>query len=155
MTKAELFEEIRVRLREPQVSSEEDPFLYTDDELVIHVRSALRWARVNRTISTDAEMAPDGTLLPEPSEEVGVLVALRVASQLLRSDMINRLNSGQMGIYFRAGDNIVDTKTVATNFKAAAQLYDAELESLVNVLLCDPTRSAGSFFGGSTPSFEQ
>ncbi len=154
MTKAEMFEEIRTRLAEPQTATVEEPYTYDDTDLTYHVRSALRWVQQAKAITTTAVMSTLGVLSPEPTDQVGYLVALRVASQLLRSDMISRLNAGDMGVYFRAGDNIIDTKTVAISFKAAASVYDLEIEHLVALILSDATIDTSTALGGSGYNYE-
>jgi hypothetical protein len=154
MTKAELFEEIRTRLSEPQTATVENPYTYDDTELTYHVRSAIRWVQQAKGITTTAAMATNGTLSPEPTDQVGYLLALRVASQLLRSDMISRLTAGDMGVYFRAGDNIIDTKTVATSFKATASVYDAELEHLVAMILSGSDFDTSTALGGTGYNYE-
>lgn len=151
MTKEELHEQIRVLLREPLKETVSGTWLYTDEDLVLYVRSALR-SLVAKGVVTDAVMAADGTLSPEPSNRVGLLIAYHAASALLRGDMIQKLNTGEIGVAFRAGADSLDTKTVATTMKAIANAYDDDLTTLLTIELTDPDSAGQGVFGDSTLS---
>ena len=152
MTKSEIFEEVRTLLREPQTDTISDPWTYSDDDLVLQIRSALRHLKA-KGVSTTTTVSVEGVMDTEPSDAVGTLIALRVASVLLRGDMIRKLNSGELGMYFKAGPDIVDTKTVATNFKKIASEYEDEFEIMLVLALSET--SIGEVFGGPTLSQQQ
>ena len=149
MTKQELFEEVRTLLRDAQVAAVSSPYRYGDEDLTYQIRSALRWARTQGVV-TDAAMSTEGELAPEPSEPVGLLLAYRTAANLLQGDLISRLHSGELGMYFRAGDNIIDTKTAAGAFRFAAALFQNEVASLLFQLLSE--NNIGDVYGGPTLS---
>lgn len=150
MSLAEIYEEIRALLKDVQTATVDAPYTYSDDDLLYPLRSALRWART-KGVDTDADLALNGTLSPTPTETVGVLLSYRVASQLLRGDMISKLGTGELGLYFRAGDSIIDTKTAATVFRGAAKVYDDEVRLLLSQILSSDVSSA-AIFGDDTLS---
>lgn len=147
MTKSELFEEIRNLLREPQINTVSQPWLYTDQELTLQVRSAIRHLSVLGVQSFTAVMTTDGALTSEPTAEQGLLIALYVVQRLLVGDLTNKLLQGDLGIYFRAGSDIIDSKTAAGEFQKAATGYKAEYERLLTMVLSDAIDVANSVFG--------
>lgn len=146
MTRAELFEEIRAALLEPQVGTVQFPYTYTDDDLIVQVRSALRRLR---TIFSDltAELSNVGVLDPEPTEEEGLLIALFVIMRLLRGDLQKRLRNGELGVYFRSGPDIIDTKDVARGFTQVASDYAADYETLLTAVISKKQSVGASVFG--------
>lgn len=150
MEKDELFEEIRALLTEP-LDAMVTPYTYSDEQLTTQVRSALR--RISaKGVSTDAVMSLDGDLNPEPTESVGLLLAYSVASALLRGDMVQKLNTGEIGVYARMGSDILDTKTVANSMKTLSSAYDEEFKILLTIVLSDPDTAADNVFGDDTLS---
>lgn len=140
----ELFEEIRTLLREPQGRTVEAPYTYTNAELILSVRSALRHLR-SVGIQTKGVLDTSGTLEPALEEAVGVLVALYVAKNLLEGDMVSRLNSGELGMYFRTGPDVMDTRGSVPAFKEAAARYRERYEVMLTLVL---TRGIeGAVFG--------
>lgn len=151
MTKAELFEEIRALLLEPQVNTVEDPWVYIDEDLEVQVRSALRRIKAIG-VTTDAVMASDGTLDPEPTEAVGLLVAYSVVSSLLRGDLMQKLLEGELGVLWRAGGDMLDTKTGAREFSSAAGEYSDAAHALLTIILTDQDGGVESVYGEQTNS---
>jgi hypothetical protein len=149
MTRDELFEEIRTLLREPQLDSVSDPWTYSDEDLILQVRSTLRHLKA-QGVTTTADMGTDGTMSADLTARHGALVSLHVATKLLRGDMIRKLNSGELGIYFKSGTDVVDTKTVANNFRDVSTKYDGEYEVLLLLSLNDI--NGAEVFGGPTLS---
>lgn len=145
MDREELFEEIRELLRDIQEGTVEDAWEYSDEILIPQVRSALRHIRV-RGVVTDAEMDREGDFTTEPTEDVGLLIALRVASRLLTGDLTTRLMDGELGTYFRAGPDIIDTRNVVQFFERSAKGLQEEYQELLTMLLSDVTDSAGTMF---------
>lgn len=153
MTKAELFEEIRSLLREPQIETVSDPWLYSDEDLEVQVRSALRHLRV-LGLSVQAvwdENLKDFTTLP--TEREGILIALIVAERLLTGDLIQKLYDGELGTYINAGGDVIDTKTATRAFQAAADRFRERIDLMVAVVNARDGNGehVAALFGGPTP----
>lgn len=154
MTKDEIFEEIRDRLTEALLDTVDNPWRYADEELDRAARAALRYLRVIG-VTTDAVIDEDGVLDPEPTEAVGMLLAYRVASELLSGDLRKRLLDGEMGLSFRMGADFIDTKTMANSLQASGEECDAKFKQLCAIVLSGQYSATNMFFGGPTTSFEQ
>lgn len=152
MGQDELYEEIRALLFEAQVDTVDKPWHYHDDELTFQVRSALRYLRAVG-VSTDAEVDVDGTFTTSPTETIGTLLAYIVASRLLNGDLIQKLLEGEIGIHFRAGRDVMDTKTAAHAFREKASQYKVEAEALMTIVLTDADGGAESIFGHGVTSW--
>jgi hypothetical protein len=148
MTLAELIEEIRALLLEPQMHTVDRPWQYTEYDLVPQIRSALRFLRsigVNLPVTLSAKGVWTGTLL----EPLAMLVCYRVASEMLKGDLMQKLRSGEMGLYFRAGPDIIDTRAASPEaFKAAASGYERDFERILLQVVTGAF--AGDLYGGDT-----
>lgn len=134
MTKDELLEEIRSRLREPQLQTVETPWEYREIDLVMEIRSALRYLRVIG-VPVTATMSPVGALGGTLDENVGIAIACWVSSRLFAGDLARKLGKGELGVYFRAGPDIIDTRNVNSFFAATADAYEGEFKKLVAIIL--------------------
>ena len=134
MTGTELLEEIRTILREAQVSTVAQPWLYSDTDLIYAVRSAFRHLS-SKGLVIEATMDVDGTLDPEISNDLGVLTALYVAQRLIRGDLIRRLGTGSLGTYFRSGPDVIDKRQAAETFRKTADVLLSEYETALVLAL--------------------
>lgn len=151
MVKADLFEHVRALLRDAQKNAGINaPQTYADDDLVPQVRSALRHV-VSLGITTDAAMSATGVLSPEPTDSVGVLLSLRVVAALLRGDMIQRVTSGEFGVLFSMGNDTIDTKTAAIQFKDTADGFEEEFRTLITIILSAEIDKQDVFGGPRAP----
>lgn len=149
MTKSDLFEEIRNLLRDAQVNTVSNPWLYSDEELTFQVRSAIRHLTV-KGISLSAVMSSVGALSPEPTTEQGLLIALYVVARLLSGDLVHKLLQGELGVSYKSGPDSIDTKGAASEFSKAADKYQMEYESLLTMSLTDTVDAGSSVFGDQT-----
>lgn len=150
MNKDEIYEEIRALLREPQVGTVENPWRYDDYDLEIMCKSALRNLRI-KGIPVTSAFTHEGELEPIPSETEGVLIALFVASRLLTGDLTQKLMDGELGIYFKAGPDVIDTQTVARHFHTVADKYDREFRTMLTVALTNLDGGDANVYGKPTP----
>lgn len=134
MNETDIFEEIRAILREPQVSSVANPWNYTDADLIPQVRSAIRNLRA-RGYAAEAEMGADGVFVTEPSETEGMLLCYFVAERLLSGDLLQKLMDGELGVVFKAGADMIDTKTSAMSFSAAGDRFRDEFRTLLAIAM--------------------
>jgi hypothetical protein len=134
MTKDEVFEEIRAALNEAQVNTVSKPWHYTDVDIVPQVRSALRNMRIIG-IPTLADMDPSGDFTTEPTELEGVLIALFVANRLLSGDLMQKLLDGELGVIFKSGPDMMDTKMAAAGFQQSADKFMFRFDVLVAIAL--------------------
>jgi hypothetical protein len=154
MTKAEVYEEIRTLLREPQAATTENPWNYLDADLEPQVRSALRNMR-NMGLTALSEVTFTGDPLEFSralTEAEGLMLSLFVAHRLLNGDLIQKLLEGELGIYLNAGGDVIDTKTATKAFKDAADDYKQQMTSLLAVALATGTNATAAFvFGDPFP----
>lgn len=153
MTKAEVIEEIRALVREPQEATVDNPWNYAEAELITQVRSALRHLRVFG-INVQGSIDEQGEFVSLPTESEGVMIALFVAERLISGDLIQKLLDGELGIYLNAGGDVIDTKTATTAFRDAAKNLRARLDGLTGVALAtnpSPNMVGAALFGGPTP----
>lgn len=149
MTKAELIEEVRSLLNEAQLSTVEKPWHYTDVEFIPQIRSALRFLRT-RGVATTGVMDKDGTFSTEPSTEVeGALIALYVAEKLISGDLTQKLADGELGVIFKAGSDLIDTKVAAQSFSKAASGMADQFQTLLTIALSNADGGLNSVFGGT------
>jgi hypothetical protein len=135
MTKDEVFTHIRSLLREAlDTLGAGVTLLYEDDVLLDQTKAALNYL-IAVGVTTDTVVDSSDELTPEPSTRLGVLLALRVVAVLLRGDLTQRLLSGSMGMIFRMGNDLIDTKTAATQFKSIASDYSKEFISILTIEL--------------------
>jgi hypothetical protein len=154
MNKAEVLEEIRTLLREPQVETVENPWNYGDLDLSPQVRSALRNMRTMGLAALDGvTYGGDPEEFSRPlTEPEGMMLSLFVAHRLLAGDLVQKLLEGELGIYLNAGGDVIDTKTATRAFREVADHYHARLESMIAVAVAnDPQSSAAALYGGPKP----
>ncbi len=146
MTYAEILEHIRVLLQEPLDGFGIPAQSYDDDFLYIQVRSALRHLEAIGVIYEGLLTVTDG--IPDfdidPTTRQGVLISLRVVSSLLRSDITQRVVSGSLGMVFRMGNDLIDTKTAAIQLGNSSSGYMSEY----NILLVLELSGENEVFGG-------
>lgn len=149
MTKAELIEEVRSLLREAQLDTVSKPWHYTDVDFVPQIRSALRFLRT-RGLAVAGVMDKDGTFSVEPADEMeGSLIALFVAAKLVSGDLTQKLADGELGVIFKAGSDLIDTRSAAQSFsKTATEFYD-QFQSLLTIALTNADGGLNSVFGGT------
>lgn len=147
MTKAEIFEEIRALLREPQAGTVERPWNFTDADIVPQIRSALRHLRTRGLATTGVmDMRGEFTTVPATERE-GALIALFVAEKLVSGDLIQKLHDGELGVVFRAGSDMIDTKEAAKSFQKVATTYREEFQILLTIGLTDADGGTATYGG--------
>lgn len=159
MTITEIFEEVRALIGEPQFDTVAEPYLYKDGELLRKLRSAVRQLSAKGVLwgeSSDLEdLVIDATeatpvFEEDPTTLQGVLLSLFVAVELLRGDLIKKLNAGEMGVYFRSGFDIIDTKKAGEDFRFAASIMQRELDVMLLRTLTSQLEGGDSVFGEQT-----
>jgi hypothetical protein len=146
MTKDEIYEEIRSQLREAQEATVTTPWRYDDKDLVPQIRSALRYLRTVG-LPVLAVMDTSGTFETDPTETEGLLIALRVVNRLLTGDLMRKLLDGELGVVFRTGSDLIDTKTASTVFESASSRSGEEFDRLLTIALANTDGGSRSIFG--------
>lgn len=146
MDRDTLFEEIRTKLREAQEDTVSDPWLYTDEELIVAVRSAIRNLRAKK-VTLSLDLGLDGTFDTDPTETQGVLLALKVVTDLLKGDLANKLARGELGVSVKSVLDTYSTTEAARGFKNIAAEFETEFRTLLSIVLTDATDSASGVFG--------
>jgi hypothetical protein len=149
MTGAEVAQEIRSLLREPQLNTVSTPWTYDAGDLNVQIRSAFRYLRV-LGVDPIATVDADGEFSEDIAENVGLLVAYYVAHRLVAGDLAQKLIDGELGVLFRTGTDIIDTKTASQSFKAVAAEYEFRFDTLLAMSLTDAEGGSSSVYGGQT-----
>lgn len=151
MTKAEWLEEIRVLLHDAQVETVAQPWTYAEPDLLIQIRSALRSLRAKGVLTT-AVVDAAGEVTSEPTTDTEALcVAYIVAARLTQKDLVGKLRDGELGVLFKAGSDLIDTKQAARQFESVGSSYAAEAQRLLMLLIADADAGTESFFGEQSP----
>lgn len=129
----EVREEIRSLIREPQLNVSANPWEYDNNDLIIQIRSALRRLRLYGI--TTATVDKDGTLTGTLDDVTGLLLASYVAFKLINGDLTQKLLDGELGLVFRAGTDMIDTKTATIHFREVASDYKDEYDALLAIAL--------------------
>jgi hypothetical protein len=79
------------------------------------------------------------------------MLALRVVVSLLRGDMIQRVTSGEFGVLFAMGNDTIDTKTAAIQFKDSANSFEEEFRNLMTIVMSDAIQNQDVFGGPKAP----
>lgn len=143
MSVEELYEEIRALLREAQVSKVSDPWKYTDEDFVPQTRSALRSLRV-RGLLVEGDMDRDGVFVTDPSEIEGLLIAYFVAERLVTGDLLQKLADGELGLVFKTGPDLIDTKTATRSFEDFGKRWRMEFDTLLAIAMAGQADGASS-----------
>lgn len=154
MDKEELYGEIRALLREPQTSTALQPWTYADRDFVPLVRSALRQLRV-RGLTVTGAMDGTGEFTENPTEMEGMMIAYYVADHLLSGDLIAKLNDGELGVTFKSGSDLIDTKQAAKSFEKSASLFRDEFQTLLTIALTDGINATSSTFSSQVPQSDE
>jgi hypothetical protein len=154
MTTAEIIEDIRSRLNEFQVNTVDRPWAYRTEEFTPHMRSAIRQLRALGVVVAPT-MDESGVLSDELTDTIGVLVSIIATIRLVRGDLLTKLRDGELGVIFRTGADLIDTKTAATRMENAATELDRDIDTLLAVAMASAeqtTAGDGAFhYGGQEP----
>lgn len=152
MDQETLFEEIRTRLREAQADTVSDPWLYEDEDLIWSVRSAIRNLRA-LGVEMEFDMDVTGAFDTDPTELLGVLIALKVCSDLLRGDLTTKLQNGELGVNIRSVMDTYSTVESSRAFAKAAAAYTQDFDTLLTIVLTSGVDTASAVFGQQGTSF--
>ena len=147
-----LLEEIRTRLREAQEDTCTDPWTYTDEDLHLAIRSAIRHIKVlNVTMNFDLDLS--GTFDTDPTLVQGMLVALKVCADLLRGDLTRKLQRGELGVSVKSVLDSYSTTEASKSFRATAETHQAQFDALLTIVLADNADTSSGVFGQQGTSF--
>jgi hypothetical protein len=153
MTKDEIYEEIRTQLREAQESVVTSPWKFGDKDFVPHIRSALRHLRAVGVVTTGV-MGTDGEFSADPGEIEGLLIVHLLVGRLLTGELTRKLLDGELGVVFRSGGDMLDTKTATTAFREVATQAKEQYDSLLTVALANADGGSNSIYGLQKPYVE-
>lgn len=148
-----LLEEIRTRLREAQEDTCTNPWLYQNEDLIKAIRSAIRHISVlGVPIPSDLDLS--GTFTVDPTEVQGMLIALKVSADLLKGDLANKLNSGELGISVRSVVDSFSTTEASKGMQGIAKAYLRDFDTLLTIVIVNSTDVASAVFGQQGTSFD-
>lgn len=134
MTKVELFEDVRAILMEAQADSVADPWVYDDVELLRQLRSAINHLQAYG-LSLDVVIAETGGFTTDPNNFEGVLLSSFVCARLISGDLMQKLNEGELGLYFRAGMDVINTEEGGRQMAKVAKGLEDKFEVLLTMAL--------------------
>jgi hypothetical protein len=143
MTATELFEDIRARLNELPVNTVSTPWAYRPEELVHHARTAMRYLRASGVVVTPT-LDGEGALSAPLSDTIGVLVSLLTSASMVRGNLLKKLGDGELGVVFRTGADLIDTKTAAIRLESAADEMATSTKELMAIALASTEQAEGS-----------
>lgn len=147
-----LLEEIRTRLSEAQEDTCTDPWMYTEEDLIMAIRSAIRHIRViGVTMLLDLDLS--GAFDTDPSEIQGMLIATKVCADLLKGDLTNKLNRGELGVSVKSVLDSYSTTEAAKGFRDAAGKYMLDFDTLLTIVLANNADAASAVYGQQGTSF--
>jgi len=147
-----LLEEIRTRLREAQEDCIADPWLYSDEELILAVRAAIRYLNVIG-ITVSAVLSLNGDFDTDPSLVQGMLLASKVAADLVLGDLTKKVNTGELGVNFRSVMDTYSTSEATRIMQGAADRYLQEFKTLLTIEMANSSDTASGVFGQQGTSF--
>jgi len=131
----ELIEHIRDLLLLPQQRISAQPWVYDDEDFIVPIRSAIRHLKGVGAIVMPLTLSKDGILSRELLEDEGLVIAHYVARNMIKGDLTNKLGEGELGLYFRAGPDIIDTRRATDFFEESARSYENEYKKILAVRL--------------------
>jgi hypothetical protein len=155
MDASEIFEDMRSRLNELQVNTVDRPWEYELDDLIPRVRSAMRYLRA-ANVYVNSTMSGEGVLSAPVTTIVGVLVSALATMNMIKGDLLGKLRDGELGVIFRTGADLIDTKTSALRLDAGVATLEAEVATLMAIALSSIEQSnigsEGAYhYGGQEP----
>jgi hypothetical protein len=152
MDQETLFEEVRTRLREAQADTVSSPWIYQDEDIIWATRSAIRNLRA-LGVTIELDMDSSGDFDTDPTELIGVLVALKICVDLLRGDLTNKLQMGELGVNIRSVVDSYSTVESARAFQKVADAYEKDFKTLLTIVLTNGVDAASTVFGQQGTSF--
>jgi len=146
----QLFEEIRFQLNEALFDTLEEPWTYENLQLERGIRSAMRHLR-SLGISFNQTMDANGSLSAPVDEEIGMLISYRVSATLLKGDLLIKLMRGQLGMLYKTGGDVIDTKTAARGLLDSANELNRQYEKLFLAVATRKIDEGGSVLGSPLP----
>lgn len=149
MQLAEIYDEIRTILSDAQQSVGAVHYRYPDAVLLRQVRSALRYLRVvgPAPLGTVDE---EGEVTGEFTESEGLLLAYRASERLLDGDLTQKLYDGELGLYFKTGSDVIDTKSAAQLLGSKARECSKNFQVLLAVVNTAANPGNTSVFSGTS-----
>jgi hypothetical protein len=91
------------------------------------------------SLGIDTELVIDHTaktITPDPfDDELGLLLAYGVASNLVGDDLVNKLHKGELGLSFTTGVTQITTNQAAITLKTSANALTSQFDLLVAAYL--------------------
>jgi len=95
------------------------PF-YPDDFILRNIKTA-NFELISLGIETAVVINPLAeTITPDPELKIGMLLASGGASNIIKSDLLNRVKNGELGLSFSSGATSISTIQAAQQLKSVA-----------------------------------
>ena len=106
-------------------------------------------------IALEPTMSKAGVLSLDLSDTLGTLISAMSASRIVKGDLLMKLRDGELGVIFRTGADLIDTKTIANELRTSTGTMEDEVATLIAVALASSsqsTLSTGAYrYGDQTP----
>ena len=117
---------------------------YSDDFLIRYIKSVNFELTVFGVITGVVVNSTTILITPDPSVDIGMLLAYGVAADLIGSDLLDRLRNGELGISFTSGASAISTNQAGLYLKQYANSLDRSYNGLLTAYLSrDPNTVLG------------
>lgn len=142
MTTDEVLEVIREKIGQAVDEVNCNSPSYPDSFLLNYVKTA-NFSLTVLGISTGVTIA-SGAILPDPSIPIGMILAVKAAASVVKSDLINRVRNGELGLSFSSGASSISTIQAASTLRVVADGLFEEVRLLLTAYLSgDPNQVLG------------
>lgn len=144
LTTEEVLEVIRQRIGQAIAEIGGMAPTYPDDFLIRYVKS-INFELIVFGVTTGVEVDVNAVLIsPDPSVDIGMLLAYGVAADIIGSDLLDRLRNGELGISFTSGASAISTNQAGLYLKQYANSLDRSYNGLLTAYLSrDPNAVLG------------
>lgn len=131
MTTEQVLREVRRRIGDVDGILDDLLLDYGDEYIFEYIDSAVIQLKVF-SIITETEYTVTGTSIsPDPEDIDGMLIASLTATQLLRHDTVKRVQTGEMGVRFRSGEDELSTVEAARLISRAVDKIETDYRGFV------------------------
>jgi len=145
VVKADILRIIRQKVGQAVAEINGDDPLYLDDFIFEYLRSAdfvLNSLGITTGLDIDAD---EETIQPEEvSIIIGMLLSLRTSADIVASDLIYKLQSGEMGLSFSTGAAQITTNQAAITLKTFADKLNKDFSILLTAYFAGDPDSIAS-----------
>lgn len=144
MTTQDVLDVVRQKIGQAVAEIGGNSIAYPDDFLIGYVKSTNLELTVLGVV-TGVDVSTTTVLItPDPTVNIGMLLAYGAAASVIASDLIDRLRNGELGVSFTSGASSISTNQAGLFLKQSANALVSLYMSLLTVFLSrDPNAVLG------------